>query len=124
MVENKTCKNCVELRRQSAELKRRLALLDLSRGSGNTRRALLGIIVEREKQDQKWGADRALTYYQWLPILAEEVGEVARAMLEREPNERLREELVQVAAVAVAWMEAIDQRGRKGSEPCSPKPGQ
>lgn len=61
-------------------------------------------------------------------VLTEEVGEVARAVLERfylesraaetgarlDPaieDMRLREELVQVAAVAVAWLEALEVRG-------------
>lgn len=58
-------------------------------------------------------------------VLGEEVGEVARALLERgfvpkhlvgeidaigDPD--LRAELIQVAAVAVAWVEAIDTRGK------------
>lgn len=38
-------------------------------------------------------------------VLAEECGEVARAVLDRAG---LAEELVQVAAVAVAWLECID----------------
>lgn len=113
MNEHQECTNCIELRRQAATLKRQLAQLDLSRGSGNTRRVLLGVIIEREKQDKEWGPDRIQTFYEWLPILTEEVGEVARVMNEKESNERLRDELVHVAAVAVAWMEAIDQRGRK-----------
>lgn len=45
---------------------------------------------------------------EWLPILVEEVGEVARALCEREPRERLREELLQVAAVACAWADSTD----------------
>lgn len=40
-------------------------------------------------------------------VLAEECGEVARAVLDRSPTEALVEELTQVAAVAVAWMEAL-----------------
>lgn len=40
-----------------------------------------------------------------LAVLVEEVGEVARAMND---GKGLREELIQVAAVAVAWVEAID----------------
>jgi NTP pyrophosphatase (non-canonical NTP hydrolase) len=55
-------------------------------------------------------------------VLGEEVGEVARAILERAYGDgspvlvetweqRLRDELVQVAAVSVAWIEAIDTRG-------------
>ena len=47
-----------------------------------------------------------------LPILAEEVGEVSRLLCEAFQHEldekRLREELVQVAAVALAWIEALE----------------
>jgi hypothetical protein len=43
----------------------------------------------------------------WSAILLEEVFE---AMAEDDP-ERLQKELVQVAAVAVAWIEALNQRG-------------
>ena len=39
-------------------------------------------------------------------VLAEECGEVARAVL-NDDIPGLREELVQVAAVAVAWLEAL-----------------
>jgi hypothetical protein len=55
-------------------------------------------------------------------VLGEEVGEVARAHLEagydltgRLGDVELRAELVQVAAVAVAWVEAIDARTGNGS---------
>jgi NTP pyrophosphatase (non-canonical NTP hydrolase) len=50
----------------------------------------------------------------WLPVLVEEVGEVANAMIEdaifRGGSSRthLRKELVQVAAMATAWIDAID----------------
>ena len=47
----------------------------------------------------------------WALILLEEVCE---ALEERDP-ERLREELVQVAAVAVGWCEAIDRRTKGGA---------
>lgn len=39
-------------------------------------------------------------------ILAEECGEVARAVIDRNTND-LRTELVQVAAVALAWLESM-----------------
>jgi hypothetical protein len=39
-------------------------------------------------------------------VLAEECGEVARAVLDRNPD-NLRTELIQVAAVAVAWLEGL-----------------
>ena len=45
----------------------------------------------------------------WLPILVEEIGEVARVLCEGESKERLREELIQVAAMASAWAEACDR---------------
>ena len=51
-------------------------------------------------------ADNTLSAGQKLAILVEEVGEVARAICDRDP-EHMREELVQVAAVAVAWVEAL-----------------
>jgi hypothetical protein len=41
-----------------------------------------------------------------LAILAEEFGEVARAVCEND-NANLCEELVQVAAVCVAWLESL-----------------
>lgn len=61
---------------------------------------------ERERQDAKWGADRHLNSREWLPILVEEIGEVAKAILEGKEIE-LRSELVHVAAVVVAWLECI-----------------
>lgn len=54
----------------------------------------------------------------WLAVLGEEYGEVARVLCEDElgslagpahVRERLREELVQVAAMACAWIDAIEQ---------------
>lgn len=44
----------------------------------------------------------------WRAILHEEVAE---AFAESEPD-RLRAELLQVAAVALRWVDAIDERGR------------
>ena len=45
----------------------------------------------------------------WLPVLVEEVGEVARAMCDHESAERVREELIQVAAMALAWADAVQE---------------
>ncbi len=39
-------------------------------------------------------------------VLGEECGEVSRAVLDRD-DVQLRDELVQVAAVAVAWLESL-----------------
>lgn len=69
----------------------------------------VAIIDERNRQDRKHGEGsmRRCADNIRLAILTEEVGEVARAIIEGDA-ENLREELVQVAACAVAWIEAID----------------
>lgn len=96
-----------------------------------TREVLVEVYVERSKQDDRWGeqnhpdgtgrdqdyllaesckilndhkAERGTLTFR--DILDEEVREV---FAETDP-ERIREELVQVAAVAVAWVEALDRR--------------
>ena len=92
------------------------------------------VVEERIKQDAKWGeqnhpdgtghnwqwmADTKRKLCQeafadgdgaWMHILVEEVYE---AFAEDDPV-KLRAELIQVAAVAVAWVEAIDRR-KKGT---------
>lgn len=71
----------------------------------------IAIIDERNRQDKKHGEGsmRRCTDNIRLAIVTEEVGEVARAIIEGD-GENLREELVQVAACAVAWLEAIDAK--------------
>jgi len=44
----------------------------------------------------------------WLPILVEEVGEIANALTYDGPLDHLREELIDTIAVASAWITAID----------------
>lgn len=63
--------------------------------------------AERKRQDAKWGAERDLSDGEWLKIIVEELGEVAKASLEREGHEARIEELVQVAAVALAWADNV-----------------
>ena len=71
---------------------------------------------ERNRQHEQW--DRAHAWG-WgdcsspdvpaivkAAVLTEETGEVARAVMEHD-DDGLRRELVQVAAVAVAWLEAL-----------------
>ncbi len=71
------------------------------------------ILAERERQDEKWGPDRTLHPLYWLAILTEEVGEAAKATIEPNPprsiDTEMRREVVQVAASAVAWLEAMDR---------------
>lgn len=97
-----------------------------------TDKVLQEVLAERVRQDEKWGeqnhpdgtgispeqqklADQARAVCQqvfaegrgdWAHVLFEEVRE---ALAESSPAS-LRAELVQVAAVAVAWIEAIDRR--------------
>jgi len=65
---------------------------------------LHAIEAERARQDARFGSHAWVPDYLWLAILTEELGEVARDLQERRD---LRPELVQVAAVAVAWLEAL-----------------
>lgn len=99
-----------------------------------TEDVLRELAAERSKQDSKWGPPRHYDMPEeplkrlvrdlarsaegvaracfsfrtpaWAAILLEEVGE---ALSESDPAKR-RAELVQVAAVAVAWIEDIDSR--------------
>ena len=73
---------------------------------------LMEVLHERELQFHKWGVqdhdeDR------WMVILMEEVGECCKAIQEEDPA-NYREELVQVAAVAVAAIEAFDRKFKDG----------
>lgn len=78
-------------------------------------RALRDVHEERLRQDElvrtekiSWGCcDPTAPEGIKLAVLTEEVGEVARAILENDDPTHLREELIQVAAVAVAWAESI-----------------
>lgn len=78
---------------------------------------LAEVQAERTRQDERWGEQNGHDF-EWVSILTEEVGESAQAANEanfkssktRGDFTHLREELVQVAAVAVAWIEAIDRR--------------
>lgn len=66
------------------------------------------IQIERDRQDEKWGANRQQHPMTWLTILLEEIGEVAKAILNRDWN-NVKEELIQCAAVIFAWLEMIDE---------------
>lgn len=68
------------------------------------------VLEERERQDAKWNrtpGDWTSSRGTKFMVLGEEVGEVARAVLESETPERLFAELVQVAAVAICWAESL-----------------
>lgn len=73
--------------------------------------AIAAVMLERMAQDRKWG-EQNHDDLGWLPILTEEVGEVAQALLRQKDTDAsdLKHELTQVAAVAVAWVECIMRR--------------
>lgn len=71
-----------------------------------TNKVLEDIRKERIRQIKKWGIQKH-DYPQWLTILLEEVGESSKAYLE---HGNLHEELVHVAAVAVAMVESFEDR--------------
>jgi NTP pyrophosphatase (non-canonical NTP hydrolase) len=69
------------------------------------------VLEERGRQTETWGV-QSLSWPEWILILTEEVGGAAQAASVVHWNgaklDHLREELVQVAAVAVQIVEAID----------------
>jgi AbrB family looped-hinge helix DNA binding protein len=85
--------------------------------------AIGAVISERYRQDAKWGEQNHELQF-WMGILMEEVGELAQAVNEtvfnNGPEEQakggyanMRAEAVQVAAVAVAFVEMLDRRFRQ-----------
>lgn len=78
-------------------------------------RILRAVSEERDRQDAKWGGIPGIERrddHTYAAVLGEEFGEVCRAWLERRTDELL-DELVQVAAVAIAWAEELDNGGMR-----------
>jgi len=67
---------------------------------------LQDILKERIFQDKKWGV-QSHKDLKWLSILVEEVGEVSKSILEGGAD---KYELIQVAAVALAWLECLARK--------------
>lgn len=93
-----------------------------TQGSGNQVRCFRDdhepwqeIMRAREKAHAKHGADSIESIPadspRWLAILVEEVGEVANALTYDGPKDGLRAEVIDVLAVASAWLAAIDEAG-------------
>ncbi len=72
---------------------------------------LAAVTRERARQDMWFGADQILRHSSkpQLVLLMEEVGELARAVLEQD-HDGIRAGAIQVAAVAVALVEAHEHR--------------
>lgn len=82
----------------------------------STTDVLVEVLIERVRQDGLWGQQNHPGPH-WASILGEEFGEVCKALndtlSDRAPLEHdTRTELIQTAAVAVAWIEAIDREMR------------
>ena len=90
-------------------------------------RVLKQVEAERWRQDDMWGQqDHEDGRWRW--ILDEEEGEVAREVMreifleDAAAPAKKREELVQCAAVIVAWIQALDRREKHRSQ--QPKGGE
>ena len=76
--------------------------------------ALLDVLDERKRQDEKWGEQNHSPYI-YLAILLEEVGELAQAILHSQFGgkaggfDNVRKEAIHTAAVALAIIECLDR---------------
>jgi len=76
------------------------------------------IRAHEKHKDKPGGSMEMKSFYSpdWMPVLVEEVGEVAKVLCDYRHGlltddamrTELREELVQVAAMTVAWIDAMD----------------
>lgn len=78
------------------------AIHDLTIFPYATSSVLHRIIEERARQDAKWGVTRH-SDSDWLAILMEEVGELSKEIVEGNTHKDKLNELIQIAAVCVAW---------------------
>jgi len=94
----------------------------------NSINAIQDVLAERSRQDEKWGEQNHHPMV-WMGILGEEFGELCQAVNETTfdngPAEKvkggydnMRAEAIQVAAVAVAFVEMLDRnwKSRKNAD--------
>ena len=98
-----------------------MALRDLAKRMARRRNQVAvfdDVLAERRRQDEMFGPDRNMSPHAWLSIMAEEAGEAAQATNKLVYHEypegdregaldRLYTELIQSAACAIAYAEAI-----------------
>lgn len=93
--------------------------LDREQSIRETLAILEEVLDERDRQDTKWGKQDHDPAW-WMTILGEEFGEACEAALQASfggddgpdrPWSDYREELIQIAAVAVAAAECLDRSG-------------
>jgi len=79
------------------------------------RTAIDSVLLERRAQDAQWGPIDETKVRRdpahWLAILMEEVGEAAQAGLQGPMRQDLIEEVTQLTAVGLAWLEALSMGG-------------
>lgn len=84
-------------------------------------KAISSVVAEMNRQDEKWGADREQHPFVWQTILSEEVGKFSQAILHDEfgghKSGTAREEMVQIAAVALQIIEYYDRQCATEVEP-------
>lgn len=80
------------------------------------------VLAERKAQDDKWGDQAHHPDTTWITILMEEVGELCQVILHAKFNgykgtwDNALEEATQVAAVALAHLEALIVRRQRGDD--------
>ena len=78
---------------------------------------LLDVRSRRQEQDLKWGENQCHDPIEWMGIITEEVGDMAKAAMRLHFNIKnpdayqYRDELLDVAASAVAAVENMDREG-------------
>lgn len=86
-------------------------LKKLTARQGLRKRIYGKISLERTQQESKWGIQRH-NLSDWLAILTEEIGEIAKAILENKFRdgdiEDVKKELIHAAAVIVSILECIE----------------
>jgi NTP pyrophosphatase (non-canonical NTP hydrolase) len=86
------------------------------RALSDQKHIITAIINERDRQDKKWG-EQNHRIEKWVPILGEEFGELCEAINEtifyngsdKGGYENMRNEAIQVAAVAVGFLECLER---------------
>lgn len=72
---------------------------------------LMDVAEEMHSQELAWG-QQDHGPHKWVSILTEEVGEVAEEALHE--HSLIRNELIQVAAVALSFIDSLERNGRCG----------
>lgn len=83
--------------------------VQLNRSVGIQSSVVALVLAERRKQDEEFNT-AGLASGTWLAILTKKTGDTASSLLTTQPREReLTRELVEVAAVCVAWLEDLER---------------